>query len=110
MVAPVFSPPKFRPGQLVRHRRYGYRGVVVAVDLSCRASDEWYQRNKTQPLRAQAWYHVLVDGGELTTYAAETSLEEDESGRPVAHPLVTAFFSGFTPDGYERNDRPWVVE
>jgi len=110
MVAPVFSPPRFHPGQLVKHRRYGYRGVVVAVDSSCHASDEWYQRNKTQPLRAQPWYHVLVDGGELTTYAAETSLEEDRSGRPVEHPLVPAFFSDFTAGGYVRNNRPWLVE
>lgn len=109
MVAPVYRVPKFQPGQLVRHRRYGYRGVVVAVDSSCRASEEWYQRNKTQPPRAQPWYHVLVDGSEMTTYAAETSLKEDPSGRPVDHPLVPAFFSEFTSGGYQRNHRPWPV-
>ena len=110
MVAPVHSPPKFRPGQLVRHRRYGYRGVVVAVDASCRASDDWYQRNKTQPPRSQPWYHVLVDGSEMTTYAAETSLKEDPSGRPIEHPLVPMFFSDFDAEGYVRNDRRWPVD
>jgi heat shock protein HspQ len=107
MVAPILNRPQFRPGQLVKHRRYGYRGVVVAFDPSCHASDEWYQRNQTEPLRAQPWYHVLVDGGEATTYAAETSLREDTSGRPVEHPLVPAFFSDFSGGRYVRNDRPW---
>ena len=109
MIAPL-KLPKFRPGQLVRHVRYGYRGVVVAVDVSCHASDDWYQRNKTQPPRSQPWYHVLVDGGEMTTYAAETSLKEDSSGQPIGHPLVAAFFSAFTAGGYVRNDRPWPVD
>jgi len=107
MVAPVHSPPKVKPGQLVQHRRYGYRGVVVALDPSCRASDDWYHRNKTQPPRSQPWYHILVDGGEVTTYAAETSLKEDSSGRPIEHPLVKTFFSALTAGVYVRNDRPW---
>lgn len=110
MVAPVHSPPKYGPGQLVRHRRYGYRGVVVAVDASCRASEEWYQRNQTQPSRFQPWYHVLVDGSDVTTYAAQTSLKDDPSGQPVEHPLVDNFFSDFTGEGYVRNDLPWPVE
>ena len=33
------SEPRFEPGQLVVHRRYGYRGVVVAFDVTCEAKD-----------------------------------------------------------------------
>ena len=29
--------PMFAPGDLVHHRRYGYRGVLVAVDRTCQA-------------------------------------------------------------------------
>ena len=54
--------PVFESGQLVRHRRYGYRGVVVDRDEFCQADDEWYSKNQTQPNRDQPWYHVLVDG------------------------------------------------
>ena len=59
---PESSPARFQPGHLVRHRRYGYRGVVVALDLECGAGDDWYRSNRTQPDRDQPWYHVLVHG------------------------------------------------
>jgi len=100
---------RFRPGQLVRHVRYGYRGVVVDFDMTCRASDAWYQSNKTQPRRNQPWYHVLVDGSTISTYAAQTSLTDDDSAEPVQHPLVAHYFSSFEGDAYVRNGTPWGV-
>lgn len=99
--------PKFEPGQLVRHKRYGYRGLVVDFDVVCGASDEWYQSNKTQPNRKQPWYHVLVHGTDSTTYAAEGNLLADESREPIDHPLVAHFFAEFENDRYVRNARPW---
>ena len=63
------SPPLFLPGDLVKHRAYGYRGVIVAVDGHCKADPEWYMSNKTQPDREQPWYHVIVHGTETCTYA-----------------------------------------
>lgn len=101
--------PRFETGQLVRHRRYGYRGVVVAFDPFCRADDAWYQSNKTQPLKNQPWYHVLVHEANGNTYAAEINLTADESGEPVTHPLVEHFFSGFENGKYIRNGVPWVM-
>ncbi len=99
--------PRFAPGQLVQHRRYGYRGVVVDFDLACRADDAWYQKNQTQPDREQPWYHVLVDGSTVVTYAAESSLEADTSEQPIHHPLVPQLFEGFLGGRYERNNVPW---
>ena len=110
MIAPIKVRPAFRPGQLVRHKRYGYRGVVVTVDPFCKASDQWYRSNQTQPPRDKPWYHVLVHGSQMTTYAAQTSLEEDPAGEPVDHPLVDVFFSGFDGTEHVRNDRPWPEE
>ncbi|MFT5049408.1 MAG: heat shock protein HspQ [Chlamydiales bacterium] len=101
------SPARFQPGQLVRHRRYGYRGVVAALDLKCRADEQWYQSNKTQPGRDQPWYHVLVHGSHQTTYAAESSLMPDRTGGEIAHPLVEEFFSEFVHGAYVRNSQPW---
>jgi heat shock protein HspQ len=97
----------FAPGQVVRHRRYNYRGVVVACDLACRADDNWYLANQTQPERSQPWYHVLVHGSQQVTYAAQTSLEEDDSGEQVFHPLVPHLFSSFDSGQYVRNEKPW---
>jgi len=107
MIAPTQSPPRYHLGQLVRHERYGYRGVIVEVDPFCKAPDAWYLANRTQPAREQPWYHVLVDGSGNVTYAAQTSLTEDPTLKPIDHPLVDTFFDGFNGQTYTRNDRPW---
>jgi len=103
------SPPKpvFQPGQLVQHRRYGYRGVVVHRDESCQAEEQWYLNNQTQPNRNQPWYHVLVDGSMTCTYAAAENLRVDSSLEPISHPLLKHFFSGFQDGRYVRNDELW---
>ena len=98
---------KFAPGELVRHVRYHYRGVVVAHDPKCMASEDWYQSNQTQPKRDQPWYHVLVHESESITYPAESSLEPDENDESITHPLLNRFFSGFEEGRYHRNDVPW---
>lgn len=98
---------RFAPGDLVRHVRYGYRGVVVAWDDGCRASEAWYQANATQPARDQPWYHVLVHGSDAVTYAAQTSLRRDPEPEPVLHPLVARFFSAYSAGRYVRNTTPW---
>lgn len=99
--------PTFRPGQVVRHKRYGYRGVVVELDPVCRADETWYNANRSQPERNQPWYHVLVHESMQVTYAAETSLEADESGGEVVHPYVPYFFTEFKDGEYIRNSQPW---
>lgn len=99
--------PDFAPGDLVSHRRYGYRAVVVEVDPQCRASEAWYQKNATQPKRDQPWYHLLVDQSASITYAAQSSLEMDTQGTPVEHPLLALFFSGFQDGQHLRNNHPW---
>jgi heat shock protein HspQ len=99
--------PRFTVGQLVRHRRYGYRGVIVARDEVCLAPDEWYEANRTQPDREQPWYHVLVHDSENVTYAAQSSLRPDDSDDAVEHPWVDLFFDGRQGARYLRNDHPW---
>ena len=83
---------RFEPGDVIHHKRFNYRGVIVDFDSTCRAPDDWYQANQTQPNRNQPWYHVLVDGKE-----------------PVVHGMINLFFSGYdqTNSKYIRNDTPW---
>ncbi|MDF1664096.1 MAG: heat shock protein HspQ [Planctomycetota bacterium] len=97
----------FQPGQLVKHRRYGYRGVVVDYTEACEAKEEWYEKNQTQPDRDQPWYHVLVHDSVHVTYAAHSSLKADDSDEAVIHPWVTMFFDGPENGVYTRNDRPF---
>jgi heat shock protein HspQ len=101
--------PQFKPGQLVKHKRYGYRGIIVAVDLTCQATEAWYKSNSSQPDRNQPWYHVLVDDTDQSTYAAQTSLEPDPNAEVIKHPWLDEFFSDFIDGQYIRNQRPEIA-
>lgn len=103
------SEAHFKPGQLIKHKRYGYRGIIVAADPTCQATESWYQSNLTQPDRDQPWYHVLVHDSDQSTYAAQTSLEADTSTEEINHPWLEEFFSDFVDGEYIRNQRPWLT-
>jgi heat shock protein HspQ len=91
----------FDLGDVVTHKIYGYRGVIVAVDHHCMAGDAWYLSNKSQPPREQPWYHVLVhDSGGLSTYVAQSNLSEDTTGNPINHPRIQTYFSEFVDGRY----------
>ena len=85
---------KFKIGHVVHHKRYDYYGVIFNADGSCKAIDEWYYRNRTQPDRQQPWYNVLVDGGS-ETYVAEENLEFDSSGKKITHPALDQMFFSY---------------
>jgi heat shock protein HspQ len=117
MILPIQNPsgkssspqgkPLFVVGQVIEHKRYGYRGVIVDFDTSCNASEQWYQKNQTKPNRHQPWYHVLVHDTHITTYAAQTSLTATNDLTAITHPLIEMFFDGFDDGLYLRNDVPW---
>ena len=91
----------FSPGQLVRHRLFHYRGVVVDVDPTFQLSEEWYEQvARSRPPRDQPWYHVLVHDAAHTTYVAERNLEADGSEQPIRHPLVNELFGTFSDGRY----------
>lgn len=91
----------FTIGSIIVHKNYGYRGVIVAIDGSCTASDSWYEYNKTQPSKEQPWYHILVDkSGGLSTYVAQSNLVEDLIGSEVEHPRISCYFTSFSHGRY----------
>jgi heat shock protein HspQ len=96
--------PRFSPGDVVRHRRYGYRGVIFGGDPVCTASEAWYQSNQSQPDRNQPWYRVLVDGSDHTTYVAQSNLVPDPSPDPVIHPWLDKIFTGRRGGRYIRRN------
>jgi len=109
-VVPDYFPdelPLFKPGTLVRHRRYGYRGIVVDFDMSCHADEQWYYANPTHPDRDQPWYHILVHGSTINTYAAQENLIADANGGRIDHPLIDHFFEGIDTADYLRNGELW---
>ncbi len=97
----------FSVGEVVHHRLFDYRGVIVDVDRSFQGSEEWYaQMARSRPPKNKPWYHVLVHEATHTTYVAERNLEPDSSGEPVDHPLMAQFFDDFVDGRYVRNTRP----
>lgn len=49
--------PKFAIGQLVHHRLFDYRGVVVDIDATFSLSQAWYdQVAKSRPPKDAPWY------------------------------------------------------
>ena len=94
----------FEMGDVVHHKLYNYRGVVISTDPCCMAGDAWYYANKTQPEKIQPWYHVLVhDSGGLSTYVAQINLQLDCSKNPIIHPRIDHYFSEFVDGRYLPN-------
>lgn len=96
--------PKFQSGQVIHHKRFGYRGVIVSVDETFQGSDDWYRDvARSRPPKDRPWYHVLVDGSNHETYVAERHLELDRTREPIEHPLVEVFFDELRDGRYVRN-------
>jgi heat shock protein HspQ len=92
---------RFSVGELVYHRLFNYRGVVVDVDARFMLSDEWYdQVARSHPPKDQPWYRVLVHSSNDETYVAERNLTADINIEPVDHPLVKEFFEDFIDGRY----------
>ena len=93
--------PGFFIGQLIRHNKFGYRGVIAGVDPGYAGTEEWYEvMARSRPPRDKPWYTVLVDGKTHTTYVAERHLEPDDSGVQIDHPALGLFFDRFSNGRY----------
>ena len=92
---------RFNIGQLIHHRLFNYRGVIVDVDATFQGTEDWYeQMAKSRPSKDEPWYHVLVDEAQHMTYVAEKNLESDELNGPINNPLLDQFFSDFQNGRY----------
>ena len=94
---------KFGLGQLVKHKLFDYRGVIIDIDPVFLGTDTWYDRMaKTRPPRDKPWYRVLVNNSQHETYVAEQNLQEDQSREGINHPQLEDYFDQFS-DGFYKN-------
>jgi heat shock protein HspQ len=50
---------KFRVGQVIHHKLFDYRGVIVDVDATFQGSEAWYDAMaRSKPPKDRPWYHV----------------------------------------------------
>ena len=96
---------RFRIGQVVRHRVYPFRGVVLDVDPTFDNTEEWWLSipEAVRPHKDQPYYHLLAENEKTTyiAYVSEQNLLADQSGEPCRHPLVPQLFGEMCGDGYE---------
>ncbi len=96
---------KFTIGQVVRHRKHPFRGVIFDVDPTFSNSEEWWESipEDARPRREQPFYHLLAenDSSYYVAYVSEQNLECDKTGVPVDHPEVIAMFGAHDNGHYQ---------
>ena len=95
---------KFSIGNVVKHKRFDFRGVIYDVDFAFNNSEEWYLSipKHIRPKKNQPYYHLLAENNEITyeAYVSEQNLILDDSDEPIKHPLINEIFSGKKGSGY----------
>ncbi|MEK9672209.1 MAG: heat shock protein HspQ [Rhodospirillaceae bacterium] len=91
------SVAKFPLGEFVRHRVYGFRGVVFDIDPEFNNTDEWYESipAEVRPRKDQPFYHLLAESHDKSPYVAyvsEQNLELEETDELIDHPDLPDFF------------------
>ena len=96
---------QFSIGQVVRHRVYPFRGVIIDIDPEFSNSEEWWQAipKGVRPRKDQPFYHLLAENEDTSyvAYVSEQNLLIDDSGIPVNHPEVAQVFGEFLGNSYE---------
>ena len=90
----------------VRHRVYGFRGVIFDADPTFNNTEEWYQSipEDVRPKKDQPFYHLLAETIEKAPYIAyvsEQNLIIDDSDTPLSHPDIQEWFNETGRGRYE---------
>ena len=89
---------KYMIGSQVKHRIFGFRGVIFDVDVVFSNSEEWYQSipEDYRPKKEQPFYHLLAETPEKAPYVAYVSeqnlIPDDEANDPIWHPEMEEYF------------------
>ena len=105
----VHKHPLFNIGDIVKHRIYPFRGVIVDVDPEFSNTEEWYQSipAEIRPSRNQPYYHLMAENTETfyTAYVSQQNLVDDGENGPLEHPDLDEIFSGMEKGKYHlRNE------
>ena len=105
----VHKDPLFNIGDIVKHRIYPFRGVIVDVDPEFSNTEEWYQSipAEIRPSRNQPYYHLMAENTETfyTAYVSQQNLVDDGENGPLEHPDLEEIFSGMEKGKYHlRNE------
>ena len=87
-VAMLKTDAKYHLGQILRHRKHPFRGVVFDVDAMFSNTEDWYDAIAEND---QTYY---------VAYVSEQNLVPDDTGEPVTHPDLPDLFGDFEDGRY----------
>lgn len=102
----------FHVGQVVRHKKWNYRGVIIGWDAKARAPQSWL--GKMHPQDKKHWqeqpnYSILVDTRDRLspqiTYVPQENIEVILNTQ-ILHPSLDNYFEYY--DGGQYILRPWL--
>jgi|TARA_B110000211_G_scaffold181904_1_gene205878 heat shock protein HspQ len=100
----VVKDPLFNIGDIVKHRIYPFRGVIVDVDAEFSNTEEWYQSipAEIRPSRKQPYYHLMAENSETfySAYVSQQNLVNDGVNGPLEHPDLEEIFNGIDEGKY----------
>jgi heat shock protein HspQ len=99
------SVAKFGIGQVVRHRKYSFRGVIFDIDPIFANTEDWWLSlpEDVRPRKDQPFYHLLAENAdtEYVAYVSEQNLLPDNSPDPIRHPQVEDYFDRGEDGSYQ---------
>jgi heat shock protein HspQ len=88
---------KYSIGDVVKHRKYPFRGVIYDIDPVFANTEEWWLSipEEVRPSKDQPFYHLYAENSETEymAYVSEQNLEPDESGAPLRNPQIDEVFA-----------------
>ena len=88
---------KYHLGQVVKHRKHPFRGVIFDVDPEFANTEEWYDAipEDARPAKEQPYYHLLAENDQsyYVAYVSEQNLVAD-------HPDIPDLFGPFEDGAY----------
>ena len=101
---------KFLIGMPVRHRLYGFRGIIFDVDPTFGNTEEWYQSipQEVRPRKDQPFYHLFAvnpDQSPYIAYVSEQNLVDDGDEPPIFHPAIDDYFEGMENGRFLARDK-----
>jgi heat shock protein HspQ len=101
---------KFRIGQVVKHRKFPFRGVIFDVDPVFANTEDWWLAipEDVRPIKEQPFYHLFAENAETeyVAYVSEQNLLPDESGEPLRHPQIRDMFERADDGSYRLLSSP----
>jgi heat shock protein HspQ len=97
---------KFNIGDVVIHKKQGYRAIIVDVDPLFQASGRYNpQAIKREFSQRNPWYRLLVDGSAQMTYVEECQLIRDISDETIDNPHVEYYLTKRAGNYFTNNNQ-----